>query len=165
MLDAIAGVDGWLSADQARGCTRRCINGAGEQIVEIGSFRGRSTIVLASAAPEGVVVVAIDPHAGNDRGPQEISGFEVQAADDHEVFMANLIAAGVADACGTSGVQQRGPRRGCRTHRVVVHRRSPPLRAGTIRHSQLGESRRPGGTMLIHDSFSSVGVTLAIARE
>ena len=42
----------------------------GGQIVEIGSFQGRSTIVLASAAPDGGDgVIAIDPHAGNDRGP------------------------------------------------------------------------------------------------
>ena len=53
---------------------------AGGRIVEIGSFRGRSTIVLARAAPaEGVEIVAIDPHAGNDRGPQEIDGFEAEA--------------------------------------------------------------------------------------
>ena len=42
------------------------------RIVEIGSFRGRSMIVLASAAAPGVELVAIDPHGGSDRGPQEI---------------------------------------------------------------------------------------------
>jgi predicted O-methyltransferase YrrM len=39
--------------------------GAPARIVEIGSYRGRSAIVLARAAPEGVEVIAIDPHAGN----------------------------------------------------------------------------------------------------
>jgi hypothetical protein len=93
----VAGVDGWMSADQARRLYDAAARTAsGDQIVEIGSFRGRSTIVLASAAPEGVAVVAIDPHAGNDRGPQEIEGFAEAAADDHEVFNANLAAAGVA---------------------------------------------------------------------
>ena len=43
------------------------------RIVEIGSFRGRSTIVLRRAAAPGVELVAIDPHGGGDRGPQEIS--------------------------------------------------------------------------------------------
>ena len=41
--------------------------------------------------------MAIDPHAGNDRGPQEISGFEDAAAQDHDVFLANLERAGVSD--------------------------------------------------------------------
>ena len=45
----------------------------------------------------GVEVVAIDPHAGNDRGPQEIEGYAAEAADDRAVFEANLAAAGVAD--------------------------------------------------------------------
>jgi len=72
VLHSIDGVDGWMSPDQAEAlyaaaaaCRR------GDQIVEIGSFRGRSTIVLASAAEPGVDVIAIDPHAGNDRGPQQ----------------------------------------------------------------------------------------------
>ena len=69
---------------------------AGGRIVEIGSFRGRSTIVLASAAADGVEVVAIDPHAGNDRGPQEIAGYVDEAASDRAVFEANLARAGVA---------------------------------------------------------------------
>ncbi len=42
-------------------------------------------------------VIAIDPHAGNDRGPQEIDGFADAAADDHAIFNANLERAGVAD--------------------------------------------------------------------
>ena len=83
----------------------------GERIVEIGSFRGRSTIVLASAAPEGVEVVAIDPHAGNDRGPQEIDGFAGEAGEDHRRFLANLAAAGVAERVRhVRRVQRRRPR-------------------------------------------------------
>ena len=38
--------------------------------------------------------------------------------------------------------------------------------AGAGRHQGLGRARvADGGTLLIHDSFSSVGVTLAIVRE
>jgi pimeloyl-ACP methyl ester carboxylesterase len=46
----------------------------GGTIAEIGSYRGKSAIVMASAAADGVMVTAIDPHAGNDRGPQQIHG-------------------------------------------------------------------------------------------
>ena len=98
VLVSVDDVDGWMSPDQAEALyTAAAACHAGDQIVEIGSFRGRSTIVLASAAPEGVAVVAIDPHAGNDRGPNELDGYENEASVDHQVFTANLIDAGVAD--------------------------------------------------------------------
>src|SRR5262245_18453579 len=95
---AVGEIDGWMTRGQGQAlyaAAQRCP--AGGRIVEIGSFRGRSTIVLALGAPEGATVYAIDPHAGNDRGPQEISGYEEAASDDHAVFNANLAAAGVSE--------------------------------------------------------------------
>lgn len=160
-------VEGWMSPGQ--GATlfdagTRCPERG--TIVEIGSFRGRSTIVLATAADPSVSIIAIDPHAGNDRGPQEIDGFTDEAADDHKVFNENLSAAGVADRVthlrSFSDValdDVEGP--------VDVlyidgaHRYAPAL--ADIR--AWGDRVGPGGTMLIHDSFSSIGVTLAILRS
>ena len=60
--------------------------------MEIGSFRGRSTIVLASGAPDGAEVVAIDPHGGGDRGPGEITPDAVRGDEDCAAFRANLPA-------------------------------------------------------------------------
>src|SRR5690606_7561313 len=77
---AVAGVRGWMTEGQGRSlfdAAAACPPGG--RIVEIGSFQGRSTIVLALAADPSVEVVAIDPHAGNDRGPQEITGYAVEA--------------------------------------------------------------------------------------
>jgi len=163
----VAGVEGWLSDDQVRAlheAARACPPGG--RIVEIGSFRGRSTIVLASSAPSGTELVAIDPHAGNDRGPQEIQGFEAEAATDHEVFNRNLAEAGVTDRV-----------RHVRAFSDAAHgdvddpidvlfidgaHRFGPARAD-IR--DWGARVAPGGRMLIHDSFSSIGVTLAILVE
>jgi predicted O-methyltransferase YrrM len=163
----VANVEGWLTDDQiARLHAAASAAPAGGRIVEIGSFRGRSTIVLASAASAGTEVVAIDPHAGNDRGPREIEGYEAEAATDNEVFEANLRAAGVRD-------------------RVVHHRRFSDDAHGEVGDPidvlfidgahrfaparadirDWGARVAPGGRMLIHDSFSSVGVTLAILAE
>jgi predicted O-methyltransferase YrrM len=166
-MELVADVDGWMSPGQGATLFDSAVKCPHDGlIVEIGSFRGRSTIVLATAADPSVRVVAIDPHAGNDRGPQEIDGFEDEAADDHSVFTANLAAAGVAD-------RVRHVRAYSDAALDVVngavdvlyidgaHRYAPAL--ADIR--AWGARVDDGGTMLIHDSFSSIGVTLAILRS
>ncbi|MEM8747496.1 MAG: class I SAM-dependent methyltransferase [Actinomycetota bacterium] len=162
----VDGIDGWMTPGQgvALAQAAAACPPAGT-IVEIGSFRGRSTIVLASAADPSVSVIAIDPHAGNDRGPQEIDGFEAEADGDHAVFLGNLAAAGVAERVrhlrmysGDALTEVDG------TIDVLyvdgAHRYRPAL--SDIR--SWGARVNDGGTMLIHDSFSSIGVTGAICR-
>ena len=166
-LRDVAGVEGWLTDDQAWLLWRSAASLApGARIVEIGSFQGRSTIVLARAAPAGTEIVAIDPHAGNDRGPQEIAGYEREAEADHEAFLANLARAGVGDRVrhvrAFSGAAHTDVDGDIDLLYVDGAHRYGPARAD-IR--DWGRRVRPGGTLLIHDSFSSVGVTLAIARE
>ena len=166
-LHDISGVNGWLSDAQAqRLWTRAAALTPPASIVEIGSFQGRSTIVLARAAADGVTIVAIDPHAGNDRGPQEFEGYEAEAANDNAVFNENLRTAGVADRVRhvrAFSDAAHGDVEGDIDLLYIdgAHRYRPAL--GDIR--QWGARVAPGGTMLIHDSFSSIGVTLAIARE
>jgi hypothetical protein len=163
----IADVDGWLSPDQtARLYAAAAATRSGQQIVEIGSFRGRSTIVLAGAAPDGVDIVAIDPHAGNDRGPQEIRGYHTEAAGDHAVFTANLAAAGVGERVRHVREFSDGAQGAVIGPITVLYidgaHRFAPARQDIRRW---GARIEAGGTMLIHDSFSSVGVTMAICRE
>jgi predicted O-methyltransferase YrrM len=165
-LAAVAAVEGWLSDDQAR----RLWDAAASvpspgRIVEIGSFRGRSTIILRMGAAEHVDVVAVDPHGGGDRGPQEIAPDHARGEEDHRAFRANLEAAGVAPAV-------RHVRR--TSHDALDDVRGPidllfvdgahryaPARADI---DEWGARIRPGGTMLVHDAYNAVGVTLAQLR-
>ena len=163
----VADVQGWMSPGQAAALYDAALNCPDDgTIVEIGSFQGRSTIVLASAAAPGADVIAIDPHAGNDRGPQEYEGFAEAAADDHTAFLSNLDRAGVRDRVRHLRMfsdaaldEVAGP---VDVLYIDGAHRFAPARAD-IR--DWGARVGDGGTMLIHDSFSSVGVTLAILRE
>jgi hypothetical protein len=166
-VTAPADIEGWLSDAQAERLRDRAAQlRPGGRIVEIGSFHGRSAVVLAAAAAPGVEVVCIDPHLGSDRGPQEIAEDHGRGDDDYATFHANLERHGV-----TSRV----------TH--VRERSEDALDAvegpvdllyvdGAHRFRPAGDdlvrwgARVPaGGRMLVHDSFSSIGVTLALLRH
>jgi hypothetical protein len=160
----VSHIQGWMTPAQARLLWDSASALApGARVVEIGSYQGRSTVVLASSIPEGGEVHAIDPHGGTDRGPQEISGKEIEAEGDSLVFQQNLEQAGVRD-------------------RVVYHRQWSQVALaefegavdllyidGAHRYAparddirRWGDRVAEGGTMLIHDSFSSIGVTGAL---
>jgi hypothetical protein len=164
-LAATEGVEGWLSEGQARRLFERAAAVPPEgRIVEIGSYRGRSAIVLANAA-SGAEVVAIDPHAGNDRGPQEIHGSASEGEADNRAFRENLERAGVAGAVRHVRLPSQdalGSVEGPIDLLYVdgAHRLGP----ATDDIRRWGARVRPGGTMLVHDSFSSIGVTLALLR-
>lgn len=159
-------VEGWLTDDQARvlGDAAATVTPPG-RIVEIGSFRGRSTIVLAKAAPEGVEVIAIDPHAGTDRGPQEIETTAATGEADHERFLENLERAGVRERVRHVREFSHDAHKAVEGEIDVLYvdgaHRYAPARDDIV---TWGARVKPGGRMLIHDSFSSVGVTLAICR-
>jgi len=163
---AVAGVEGWLTEAQARRLwDAAAALPAGAQVVEIGSYRGRSAIVLAKAAADGVRIAAIDPHAGNDRGPLEIHGRPEEGEGDHEVFVRNLAAAGVEGVVRHVRLPSGGAHEAVEGEVQLLyidgaHRFAPAL--DDIR--TWGDRVAPGGTMLIHDSFNAVGVTAAQVR-
>jgi predicted O-methyltransferase YrrM len=154
-------VEGWLTEAQARRLYGAAAAVAPDgHVVEIGSFRGRSAIVLASA---GADVVCVDPHAGSDRGPQEIAADADRGAADLEAFRANLARAGVADRVrhvraysGAALDEVPGP-----VDMLFVDgaHRFGPAREDLVRW---GDRVRAGGRMLVHDAWSSTGVTLAL---
>ena len=152
-------IEGWLTEAQAARL-EACASRASGAVVEIGSFRGRSTVVLARAADS---VVAIDPHGGGDRGPQEIAPDAALGESDYEAFHANLAAAGVADRVR----HVRKPSSEAHsdvTGQIALLFVDGAHRFGPARDdiAHWGARVAPGGSMLVHDAFSSVGVTLAL---
>lgn len=166
VLAAVRGVEGWLTDAQAERLWLRARALAGPaRVVEIGSYRGRSAVVLALGAGEGVDVVAVDPHAGNDRGPRQVRGRAEEGERDLRAFRSNLERAGVAGAVRHVRLPSREAlaevEGGLDLLYVDGAHRYRPARDDI---ALWGERVRPGGAMLVHDAFSSVGVTFAIAR-
>lgn len=161
---AITQVQGWMSRAQAERLWAASSRLSGPaRIVEIGSYHGRSAIILSSAAKSGVDVYAIDPHGGNDRGPQQIEGAFEEGQRDHETFIQNLTDAGVLDRVKHVRKPSQDATDDIPGLLEVVYidgaHRFQPAREDIVRW---GAKVAPGGTLLIHDSFSSVGVTLAL---
>jgi len=157
----VSGPQGWLTDAQASRLRARAATASG-QIVEIGSFRGRSTTVLAGEAD----VVAIDPHAGSDRGPQEIGAEAGRGNADYQAFHANLAAAGVADRVRHVRAFSADAHDAVEGDIALLYvdgaHRFRPARDDIARW---GARVEPGGVILVHDAFSSVGVTLALLVE
>lgn len=150
---AVDPVGGWLTRDQARRLydeVRALPTGA--LVVEIGSHQGRSTLALALAR-EDVTVVAVDPH---------VAGGRFGGPSTRAVFEANLARHGLA--ARVEPVAERSERLRPTWWRPVdlvfvdgkhdLWSTSDDLRWSAF----LPE----GGRLLLHDAFSSIGVTLAV---
>lgn len=158
--DAFAHADaipGWLTRDQAAELFRLAAEvPAGGTIVEVGTHLGRSAVVLALAARPGVEVVAIDPFLPDWR----------YGRDDTETQLrANLATAGVTDRVDVQAVTSEAAR--------ATWSRPVDLVYVDGGHSywacrdDLGWARwvPAGGKVLVHDAFSSLGVTTALLRH
>jgi hypothetical protein len=96
LASSLEGVEGWLHLDEATGLyesVARCdVSTPGWSVIEIGSWKGRSTIALALAAKGrgDTDVIAIDPHLGDN-------GEFYEDAETFSDFTRNIEQAGVAD--------------------------------------------------------------------
>jgi len=162
--EAAKTIPGWLTPAQAKRLWDLAADVPNDgTIVEIGSYHGRSTTLLGKAAEPEVVVVAIDPHGSTIRTRDVLEGQEDEAEAVHKLFLENLEQHGVRD-------------------RITYIRKSSHAALWDVEgkvdmlfidgsHDYIparndirewGSRVADGGTMLIHDSFTSIGVTLAI---
>ncbi|GAB3258734.1 class I SAM-dependent methyltransferase [Alteromonas gracilis] len=149
--EQIAPVGGWLTRDQARVLfeTVRDLP-TGATVVEIGSHQGRSTLTLALARPD-VRIVAIDPFVEG----RKFGGVATRAVFEETV-------AGVRDRVRLLPTTSRrayaawdGP-----VDLVFVDGKHDAL--STALDLRWARHLPPSGTVLVHDAFSSIGVTLAL---
>jgi predicted O-methyltransferase YrrM len=153
------GVEGWLLKEQGRalfeaaGRLRR-----GTAAVEIGSHRGKSTVLIALGLPAGARLVAVDPFDDPrwGGGPESL-----------EQFQDNIARAGVADRVdqfrglsAEAAASWTGPSVGLLwvdgAHDVASTLADFD---GWLPHMAVG------GEMFVHDAFSAVGTTRAILRR
>ncbi len=144
-------VPGWLTESQAQ--VLYDVAQRSSRVLEIGSHHGRSTIVLAAA---GAHVVAVDPFPSNWR---------YGASDTEQRFRHNLELAGVSDRVDLRVAPSTSVRESW----------SDPLDAVYIdgKHDywsvsddlRWSDHLAPGGVLLVHDAFSSLGVTVALLRR
>ncbi|MCW2843715.1 MAG: hypothetical protein JWN22_1631 [Nocardioides sp.] len=149
-------IPGWLTRGQARDLyDAGTAVPPGGVVVEIGSHHGRSAVVLASALPEGARLVAVDPFPDDWR---------YGAAGTEQEFRAHTRRAGVAGAIElrvATSAQVRADWSG-RLDLVYVDGKHD---FWTVR-DDLGwaDLVAPGGSVFVHDAFSSLGVTTALLR-
>jgi Methyltransferase domain len=149
-------IGGWLTEAQARALwdeARRVP--AGGLIVEIGSHQGRSTVVLAAAAPQAKVV-AIDPFVGG-------AMFGGLATRDR--FQANLELTGLTgqvDLRQAKSTELRPSWTEPVSFLYIDGKHDYWTLSDDLRWS---EFLPDGARVCIHDAYSSIGVTLGLLRH
>ena len=149
-------IGGWLTEAQAGSLWRAAHElPAGGLIVEIGSHQGRSTVVLALAAPQSQVV-AIDPFVG---------GALFGGLKTKDTFLSNLAAAGVTDRVQLRQVRSTDLRPSWTEPIDLLYIDGKHDYWTLSDDLRWADFLRPGSTVLIHDAFSSIGVTLGLLRH
>ena len=151
-------IPGWLTPAQARVLWDAASNAEpGSLIVEIGSHQGRSTVVLAAAArAAGATVAAIDPF---------VDGAMFGGPATRDKFEANVEAAGLRDVVRLIAERSTAVRPGW-DEAIGVLYIDGKHDYWTVSDDLLWtRSVVAGGHVLVHDAYSSVGVTLALLRH
>jgi predicted O-methyltransferase YrrM len=152
---AAAPIGGWLTRAQGQSLWSAAQQVApGATILEIGSHQGRSTVVLAAAAKQiGSTVIAVDPF---------VSGAMFGGAATRTRFEKNLSSAGVSDVVRLIAQPSTALRPAWSTPLAMLYI-DGKHDYWTVRDDlRWVEHLSPGTSVLVHDSFSSIGVTLGL---
>lgn len=149
-------IPGWLTRAQAAILyDEAAALPPGSTVVEIGSHQGRSTVVLASALPADGILVAIDPF---------VPGWRYGGPDTRRLLAVHLESAGVADRVDVRSETSRAVRSSYdgRVDLLYVDGKHDYWTVcDDLRWAALVPT---GGSVLVHDAFSSLGVTVALLR-
>ena len=151
----VADIPGWLTEDQARALYDGvCAAGPGARVLEVGSHHGRSTLVLAhaAAAVDGSVT-AVDPFPDDWR---------YGAPDTEARLRANLARSGVAGRVDVRVATSHEVREAWASPLDLVYVDGKHDLWSFRDDLRWAEHVRPGGVVLVHDAWSSLGVTLGL---
>lgn len=151
-------VPGWLTREQARLLWDRAVLlPAGGTVLEIGSHQGRSTLVLALAARRaGARVVAVDPF---------VEGRLFGGGATRQRFEANVARGGVTDVVQLRPLPSTELRPGWSDPLDLVFVDGKHDYWTVSDDLRWTEHLPPGADLLLHDAFSSVGVTAGLLRH
>lgn len=153
--EVASAIPGWCTRQQARDLWDAAARlRPGALVLEIGSHQGRSTVVLARAVQSsGGRVAAVDPF---------VEGRLFGGQPTRELFEQHLATAQVLDAVELHPEFSRRlrPRWSAPLDLLYVDGKHDYW---TVRDDlRWGEHLPPGGELLVHDAFSSIGVTLGL---
>ncbi len=151
-------VPGWLTEDQARLLHAEAGRlPARALVLEIGSHRGRSTVVLAHAlAGRGGRLVAMDPFVEG-----RLFGGQATRAE----FELHVREAGVGEVVELVAEYSTKARPGWQRPLDMVYVDGKHDYWTVSDDLRWAEHLPSGGAMLVHDAFSSIGVTLGLLRH
>jgi hypothetical protein len=155
--DVASTIPGWLTEEQAKllfDTARDLSSGPAPLLLEIGSHQGKSTVVLASAArAQGGQVIAVDPF---------VDGRLFGGASTKTKFEKNLREAELSDAV------ELLPEYSTRARPTWTRDIDYLYIDGKHDYWTLADDLRwaehlpPGAPILVHDCYSSIGVTLGV---
>ncbi|WP_196781015.1 class I SAM-dependent methyltransferase [Nocardioides sambongensis] len=148
-------IPGWLTEDQGRLLHDSAGNlGEGAVLVEIGSHQGRSTVVLGDVARRvGGQVIAVDPF---------VEGRLFGGTPTRTKFLANVAGSPTPDVVRLVEEYSTKARPGW-TEPIDYLYIDGKHDVWTLSDDlKWHEFLTPGGAVLIHDCYSSIGVTLGI---